>query len=471
MVKSLELLKNLQAITGMEFVITDDQRKQSFLEESRGNFESECLAVVLPANSSQVADLVRICRQHGVSIVPQGGNTGACGGAVSTSEQIIINLSRLNKIRALDRDNYAITVEAGCILSDIQQAAEHETCYFPLRIGAQESCQIGGNLSTNAGGINVLHYGNTRDLVLGIEVVLADGTIWQGLNALRKNNSGYDLKHLFIAAEGTLGIITAATLKLFPYPMQQSVALVAFNHIENCSELLANLRTASSDRVSTCELISDIAMQAAIRHIPGQKCFFNEASDWYILIALHSTSNDDSLMPVLENSLSSMLKKQVIDDAIIASGDHHINDMFRFREAIVEAQKYEGASLKHDIALPPSKVADFIKRAFEAIAETIPACRPYPFGHLGDGNLHFNLTQPIDMEAEQFLSYRKVISRLLHDIAHELGGTFSAEHGIGQLKLTEMQRYKDPVELDLMRRVKEALDPENRFNPGKLLPE
>ncbi|WP_424946927.1 FAD-binding oxidoreductase [Candidatus Spongiihabitans sp.] len=464
-----EVIEGLGRIVGQQHIITDKQQSTIYTEEQRGRYASDCLAVVLPETTEEVSGIVRFCGQQNLTLVPQGGNTGAMGGAVANKDQLIVNLKRLNKIIKVDAADYTMTVQAGCILAHIQEAAKRHDRLFPLSLGSQGSCQIGGNLATNAGGINVLHYGNARDLVLGIEVVLANGKIFHGLNALRKNNTGYDLKNLFIGSEGTLGIITAAVLKLFPYPKGQIVALIGLESIDAGVALLSRLKCASSDRLTTFELMSQIAVETAVKHIHGQANPFDKPHPWYILAVAHSSEQDSQLAHQIESALATALEDGLIKDAVIAQNHTQAQRLILLREDIVEAQKFLGGSIKHDVSVPVSKVSEFMAHAYRAVKAFMPNALPYPYGHLGDGNIHFNISQPADMDKEKFLENWKAINTLLHDITHDCQGSFSAEHGIGISKLDEMDKYKDPTEMALYRQIKKLLDPKGLLNPGKML--
>ena len=478
-----DLLDRLARIVGGKHLVTGGDKLRPYTEELRGRYSSACRAVVLPADAAQVAEVVKCCAAAGVSIVPQGGNTGAMGGAVARASQVILNLARMNRISQVDPVNDTMRVEAGCILANVQAAAAAVGRFFPLSLGAQGSCQIGGNLATNAGGINVLRYGNTRDLVLGVQAVLADGRIWDGLNSLRKNNTGYDLKNLLIGSEGTLGIITAATLKLFPAPKCRVVVVAGLASPDAALELLGRLREASSARLSTFELMANIAVQSAVKHIAGQTDPLGGEHDWYALIVADSSADDGdgnsngdgdsgggNLRHEMEAGLARALEDGVLEDAVIADSESQAQRLILLRENIVEAQNFEGGSIKHDVSVPVAQVPEFIRRVHAAVGDAMPGARAYPYGHMGDGNIHFNISQPPDMDKQQFLEQWRPMNRIVHEIAHQLGGSFSAEHGIGITKLEEMARYKDAVELDLYRRIKRALDPHEVLNPGKVLP-
>ena len=440
-----------------------------YLEEQRGLYHGSALAVVRPGCTDEVAAVVRACAEAGIAIVPQGGNTGLCGGGVPQGRAVVVSTERLNRIRALDPINLTMTAEAGCVLATLQAAAEEADCLFPLSLGAEGSCRIGGNVSTNAGGLNVLRYGNTRELVLGLEVVLADGRVWDGLRALRKNNTGYDLKQLFIGAEGTLGIVTACTLKLFPRPREVQTALIALPEPQAALTLLAAARDASGDAVTACELIPRIGVELCLKHVGGARDPFDRPHPWLLLLEL-SSSRPGGLRQALESVLANALEQGHALDAVLAETGEQRNAFWRLREGIPEAQRKEGGSIKHDVAVATSRVPELLARATAAVEAALPGVRVVAFGHLGDGNIHFNLTQPSSDDKHAFLARWEEMNRIVHDIVAEMGGSVSAEHGIGQLKIAEMARYKSEVELDLMRRVKAALDPQGIMNPGKVLP-
>ena len=470
------LLESLAQIVGAKHLIAGggdgdgDERLRRYTEELRGRYHSECLAVVLPADAAQVAAVVECCAAASVSIVPQGGNTGAVGGAVARADQVILNLGRMNRVLEVDPVNHTLRAQAGCILADVQEAAKARERFFPLSLGAQGSCQIGGNLATNAGGINVLHYGSARDLVLGLEVVLADGRIWNGQNSLRKNNTGYDLKNLFIGSEGTLGIITEATLKLFPLPRGRVVALAGLRDPDAALQLLGRLRDASSDRLTTFELMANFAVQSAVKHIHGQTDPLSEPHRWYVLAVADSSTDESELRRQVEACLATALEDEILQDAVIAENESQAERLLLLRENIVEAQKFNGGSIKHDVSVPVAAVPELIRRTEAAIKKAMPGARPCPYGHAGDGNMHLNITQPPAMDTEEFLAQWEPMNELVHEITHQLNGSFSAEHGIGLARLSEMKRYKDPVSLELYRRIKRALDPGGVFNPGKVNP-
>ncbi|GAB4348580.1 MAG: FAD-binding oxidoreductase [Gammaproteobacteria bacterium] len=461
-------LASLRRIVGPQGLLTAPEDLAPCLTEERGRYHGRALALVRPADTEQTAAVVKVCADSGIPVTPQGGNTGLCGGAVPDGG-IVLNLSRMNRIIEIDPLNYTATVEAGAILADIQQAADAEGCLFPLSLGAEGSCQIGGNLSTNAGGINVLRYGNARDLVLGLEVVLPDGRIWNGLNRLGKDNTGYALKHLYVGAEGTLGVITRAVLKLFPKPVEVETALCGLTDVHDATRLLSRARALSGDAVTGFELISGFAMEITERHIAGCRNPLGSAHPWYVLMELSTSRPDAGLRKVFERLLEESFEAGIIADAAVAENLEQASRFWRLRESIPEAQKREGGSIKHDVSVPVSRVAEFIERGIEAVREAFPGVRPCPFGHLGDGNIHFNITQPAGAEKRRFLEQWEAMNRIVHDLVASMEGSISAEHGVGLLKVDEIRRYKSPVEIDLMVRIKRALDPDNIMNPGKVV--
>ncbi len=462
------VLAAIRNVVGPKGWVDDPAEVAPHLVEERGRYQGTCDAVVRPASTDEVAAVVRLCAEAGVPVVPQGGNTGLVGGGVPDGG-IVLCLARMNRIRDLDALNHAMTVEAGCVLADIQTAAAEAGTLFPLSLGAEGSCQIGGNLSTNAGGVAVLRYGNARDLVLGLEVVLPDGRVWDGLRALRKDNTGYDLKHLFIGAEGTLGVITAAVLKLFPLPHGQATAMAAAADPDAVLALFGRAHDACGDQLTAFEMIPRIALDFGLRHLPGVVDPFARVHAHYALVELTSPRADEPLGPALETVLTGALEDGIIADAVIATSEAQAGALWRIREAIPEAQKHEGGSIKHDVSVPTSRVPEFIARATALVEAAIPGVRVVPFGHLGDGNVHFNLSQPEATDTDAFLDRWEDVNRIVHDLVTEMDGSFSAEHGIGRLKRGEMVRYKSAVEMDLMRTVKAALDPKGIMNPGKVV--
>jgi D-lactate dehydrogenase (cytochrome) len=467
--KATALRARLRAILGDDGLI-EDERAHAMLREERGLFHGKALAIVLPPNVEAAAAVMRACWEADTAMVPQGGNTGLVGGAVpsETGDAVLIGTARLNRVRALDRLNDTMVAEAGCILADLHAAADAADRVFPLSLGAEGSCRIGGNLAANAGGILTLRYGNARDLVLGLEVVLPDGRIWNGLNRLRKNNTGYDLKHLFIGSEGTLGLITAAVLKLFPKPMAGATALVGLASPDDALAFLARARAASDDRLSAFELMPRLGVEFACRHA-GARDPLPRAFPWYVLLELETANADGAPAAILESLLEAALAERLIEDAAVAASEAQRAAFWRLREGLVEAQKAEGGSIKHDIAVPVSAVPAFIAAASAAVCARLPGIRPLPFGHLADGNIHFNLSQPPGADRAAFLARWDEMNAIVHDIALAHGGTISAEHGIGRLKVEALEAMKKGTELAMMRAVKHAFDPKGLMNPGKVL--
>jgi FAD/FMN-containing dehydrogenase len=471
MTEPSDALARLQKLLGDKGFIADAAGMEPFLHEERGTYHGAAQAVLRPVSTEEVSAIVKICAAARLPIFPQGGNTGLAGGAVPWEDGrgIVLSLSRMNRVREIDPIDYSITVEAGVILADVQKAAESVDRLFPLSLGAEGSCQIGGNISTNAGGIQVLRYGNTRSLVLGLEVVLADGRIWHGLRALRKDNTGYDMKQLFIGGEGTLGIITAATLRLFPLPKAIETAFLGLTRVEDAMELYSRARKASGDQLTAFELISRFGVDMALKHVNGILDPLPAIFPWYVLLEVSSSEAQSALLETLERFLSDTMEAGLIKDGVIAKSGTQARDLWRIREGLVEAQKFEGASVKHDISVPVSKVATFITSAHAAIEAWMPGIRPNAFGHVGDGNIHYNIHQPATADKAAFLARQVELNRIVHDIAVGLNGSISAEHGIGRLKVGELAHYKEPLEIEMMRRVKQVLDPDGIMNPGKIL--
>ena len=465
------LRAQLQGIVGAEGLVAEGAAAEPYLTDQRHLYQGRALAIVRPRSVAQVAQVLALCNAARVGVVPHGGNTSYCGGATpdTSGRQVVLALARLNRIRSVDAQNDSLVAEAGCLLAQVQQAAASAGRLFPLSLGSQGSCQIGGNLSTNAGGTSVLRYGMMRDLVLGLEVVLADGRVLEALGGLRKDNTGYDLKSLFLGAEGTLGVITAATLKLFPEVRACATALVAVADVASAVTLLGRLRAASSERVSSFELMPRLALELSARHIAGVRDPFAQAHPWYVLCELSSARAGDALDAVLEETLGAALAQGEIEDAVIAGGAREREDFWRLRENIPAAQSREGASLKHDISLPVSQLARFVAQAGAWLEAHVPEGRLIAYGHLGDGNLHFNVSARAADAGPGLLGRAAEVRRAVHDLVREFGGSFSAEHGIGQLKVEELERYTSPVELALMHTIKTALDPHGIMNPGKVL--
>lgn len=467
-----DLIERLAAIVGPLGLLTDVKDVEPYVLDWRGIYRGETAAVVRPANGEEVAAVVRLCGETGTPVVPQGGNTGMCMASVPRMGrgEIVLSLARLNRVRDVDPLNNTMTVEAGVVLETIQNAADEVDRLFPLSLGAQGSCMIGGNLSTNAGGVNVLRYGNTRDLVLGLEVVLPDGRIWDGLRGLRKDNTGYDLKQLFIGAEGTLGIITAAVLKLFPKPRATAIAWSAVTGPEAALELLAHLRQHCGDRINAFELISRECLELVLQHIPGTRDPLGSAHAWYVLAALADSQPGNTLRTQLEDALAAALDRALIVDATIAESGAQAEALWHIRESIPEAARGESGMLyRHDISVAVSAIPEFIREAGTALDARFPGVRVICFGHLGDGNLHYNAFVPGRARADASAREAHDVTDLIYDLVERYDGSFSAEHGVGLAKVQELERYKSEVELELMHAIKKTLDPRGLMNPGKVL--
>jgi FAD/FMN-containing dehydrogenase len=465
------LLERLVALVGSGFVLTDTAAMSPYLTDYRGNYLGRALAVVKPANTEEVSAVVKLCSEAGVPVVPQGGNTGLCGGATPLADgrSVLVSLSRLNRIRALDVANDTLCVEAGCTLAAVREAAAAAGRLFPLSLASDGSCEIGGNLSTNAGGVQVLRYGNMRELTLGLEVVLPDGRIWNGLRGLRKDNTGYDLKQLFIGAEGTLGIITAAVLKLFPAPKARVTAWVSVPTPAAAVALLARFRVACGDRVSAFELVGSSLLKLISRHMPRCRPPLPAPSDWSVLVELTEAAADIALAPLLEQTLNAAIGAGEANDAAVATTQPQADALWALRENANEAQKREGFSIKHDISVPVSRIPEFIVRADAALRAWQAGVRVIAFGHIGDGNLHYNLFPPPGEDEAAFIARADEANRIVYGLVAEHEGSISAEHGLGQLKREAICRYKDALELELMHAIKHAIDPRGLMNPGKVL--
>jgi D-lactate dehydrogenase (cytochrome) len=463
--------QTLVDIVGPDGILTDAADIAPYLTDHRKLYQGRALAVLVPRSVEEISRLLRFCNENRIGVVPHGGNTGYCGGATpdESGNQVVVSMRRMNRIRGVDALNYSLVAEAGCILADVQRAAEEAERFFPLSLGSEGTCQIGGNLSTNAGGLSVLRYGMMRELVLGLEVVLADGRVLSSLSALRKDNTGYDIKSLFLGAEGTLGIITAASVKLFPKIRSSATAFAAVPEVRAAVDLLARLREASGDRISSFELIPRIGVELTTQHIPGVIDPLHQPYSWYVLCELTSARAADPLDTIMEEALGAALEDGLVLDAALARSERERAALWKLRETIPEAQRLDGSSLKHDISVTITALPDFVERASRWVEDNVPDGRLVIYGHVGDGNLHFNLNQAPGSDRNIFLAREPAIKRALHDLVSEFGGSFSAEHGIGRLKVGELEHYAAPVEIDLMRAVKKALDPNGVLNPGKVL--
>jgi len=465
------LLAELKAIVGERNVVTDDHGREPYENDWRGQFHGRAAAVVKPGNTDEVSRVVQLLARGKIAIVPQGGNTSMCGGSVpdASGRQVVVNVSRMNRVRSMDAANNTMTVDAGCVLANLQKVAEEHDRLFPLSLGAEGSCEIGGNISTNAGGTGVLRYGNTRDLVLGLEVVLPDGRVWEGLRGLRKDNTGYDLKHLFVGAEGTLGIITAAVLKVFPKPRSQATALIAVESPQAALALLAKLRSLVGERITGFELISRICLDLVFKHMPNARDPLSAPSPWYVLAELSDSTPGNTLDSLLEEALGAAAEGELVTDAVLAASDTQRKALWALRENVSEAQKLDGVSIKHDVSVPVSRVPEFIEKASAALRAKFPDIRIVAFGHMGDGNVHYNCGKSQPDDASRFYGESPDVNHIVYEVVGALGGSISAEHGLGVLKVDEIKRYKSALELDLMRALKRTLDPDGIMNPGKVL--
>jgi len=459
------IVEQLKAIVGERGWIDDASDLQPYLSEWRGRYEGKALLFVAPKSTPEVAAVVQACAQHSVAIVPQGGNTGLCGGAIpdSSGDQVILSLRRMKRIRDISPDNFSMVVDAGCTLVQVQDAARNAGRFFPLSLAAEGSCQIGGNLSTNAGGINVLRYGTARSQVLGLEVVLPDGSVIEGLRALRKDTAGYDLKQLFIGAEGTLGIITAACLRLQAIPAGISTVMLAVDSPVAAVRLLTTLRDELGDTTQAFELIADRALRFVLRHIPDTRNPFAESYPWMVLVSSTAPTAD------LERALEQAFEDELLLDAVLPKNETEADALWNIRHGVSEAQKSEGASMKHDVSVPVESAGRFIDAADEAVLRVCPGARIVAFGHVGDGNIHYNVSQPENVSADTFLVQREAVADAIYGVVAALGGSFSAEHGIGQERRKYLRQYRSATELATMRAIKAALDPQGIMNPGKVL--
>ena len=465
-------LQRLAAIVGERNAIADDADMAPYLTEWRDRYFGKAAMVLRPGSVEEVSEILKVANETGTAIVPQAGNTGLVGAQIpfETGHEVVLSLGRINKVRAIDPVDYTITVDAGCVLQSVQEAADGVDRLFPLRIGSEGSCQIGGNIGTNAGGTAVLAYGNTRDLVLGLEVVLADGRIWNGLRRLRKDNTGYDLKNLFIGSEGTLGIVTGAVLKLFPKPKDVSTAFIGLGSPAQALELFTLANEHSGRRVTGFELMPRYGISIVVKHGENIRDPLADEHPWYVLMELSGGGGEGGLDELAGEILELGLERGWLSDAVIASNAAQADELWRMRAVISEVQKNEGGSIKFDVSVPVSSVPDFIDDVIAASQDIVPACRPLPFGHMGDGNIHCNVSQPVGADTAEFLARWDEFDTAIHAVVARFGGSISAEHGIGRMKRAYMPEIKDPVELDLMYALKKQLDPNGILNPGKVLP-
>ena len=462
-------IEKLKSFTDDKGWISAPEDIQVFVTEQRDKYRGTSPLILLPKTAEEVSNILKFCNENQIEIVPQGGNTGLVGGAIPTDDnsQIILNLKRINQTISHDRSNSTITVGAGMILANLRQIAEDNEQLFPVSLAAEGSCQIGGNIATNAGGVNVLRYGSMRDQVLGLQMVLANGDIIDDLGGLRKDNTGYNLKALFMGSEGTLGIITAATLKLHPAHRQKETAFVAVENPQKAIEFFSLAQKMSGDTLVAFEIMPRIGLEFVIDHMGGRDPM-DDKYDWYILIECASSLDETVLdLPRLMGLMvTEGFEKDLIIDGVLPKNQKETDEIWKLRENLSEAQKFEGGSIKHDISVPISKIPEFLEKATAATCAQIPNLRPVPFGHIGDGNLHFNLSQPIGADKAEFLAQWERLNKITHDITAELGGSISAEHGIGRMKIEELERYKSPLQITLMRHIKKALDPNAIMNPN-----
>jgi len=466
-----DLIARFASIVGREHALTDPDMQLPYLREWRDAWVGRSALVLRPGSVDEVSKILALANDTRTAVVPQGGNTGLVGGQIpfESGAEVVVSMSRLKRVRSVDAAGYALTVEAGMTLAEVQAAAAAAGRLFPLSLPSEGTCQLGGNLSTNAGGVGALAYGVARSLVLGLEVVLADGRVWNGLKALKKDNTGYDLKDLFIGAEGTLGIITAAVLRLFPKPAERATAFVALDRIEKALDLFALAQDAAGRGLTAFEFIPAGMMAMIVRNIPGARAPFATPYPWTVLIELSGFKADGASQVLLESALGEASEKGLIEDAVIAASLGQARDFWRLREAVSEAQKPEGGNYKHDISVPVHRIPEFIARANAAVEKICPGCRPLAQGHFGDGNVHYNVLQPAGMARGEYGRYREDIVAAVHGIATDMDGSISAEHGIGRMKRGELAKVKSPLDLELMRNIKAVFDPNGIMNPGKVL--
>jgi FAD/FMN-containing dehydrogenase len=464
-------LGELKAAVGSGSWLDSPDAVAPFVADFRRLYRGATPLVLMPRSVDEVAEILRICNREEVAVVPHGGNTSYCGGATpdEAGAQIVLSMRRLNRVRHVDAADYSMAIEAGCTLAEAQQAAREADRLFPLSLGSEGTAQIGGNLSTNAGGTAVLRYGMMRDLVLGLEVVLADGRVLAGLKSLRKDNTGYDVKSLFVGAEGTLGVITAACLKLFPLPADTATALVGIDSPRQALDLLASLRSAAGDQVTSFELMPRLAVELTVRHVPGVADPLEQNTPWYLLIELSSPNPRQDLITLLTATLEDAAARGAIADAMLATSIAQAQAMWKLRESVPEAQRLHGASLKHDVSVPVSAIPTLIEEGSALVHRLAPEGDVVSYGHAGDGNLHFNVSQKPGADIKSFVARGPVLELAMFDLVESLGGSISAEHGIGRLKAAEFARRADPVELAVMHELKRALDPKGILNPGKVL--
>jgi FAD/FMN-containing dehydrogenase len=468
---SESLRERLGRIVGARHILTDPDDVAPYCVEPRELYRGATQAVVLPGSTKEVAAILRLANETATPVVPQAGNTGLVGAQVpdETGREIVLSVARLDRIRDLDADGGTMVAEAGVILERVQEAAAEAGLFFPLSLGAQGSCRIGGNIATNAGGTGALAYGSMRELVLGLEVVLPTGEVWHGLRRLKKDNAGYDLKQLFIGSEGTLGVITAAVLKLFAAPRGRAVAFAGLASPQAALKLFRGARAAAGPALTGFEILSRTGLEFVTAHLPGARDPLAEPHPWYALLEVSSARSEVDAQAMLEEALTAALEAGTIADAAIAASLDQAAQFWRIRHGLAEVQRHEGGSIKHDVSVPVALIPEFIARAEEAVIRAVPGARPVPFGHMGDGNIHFNVSQPPGVDKAAFLARWEEVNAIVHGIVAEMGGSIAAEHGIGRLKRGLLAEVRRPLELDLMRRLKRALDPNGILNPGRVI--
>lgn len=468
---SPDLIARFADIVGPAHALTDPDAQAPYLHEWRDKYVGRAALVLRPQSTAEVAAIMRLAAEHRVAIVPQSGNTGLVGGQIpfEAGNEVVLSLARMKTVRGLDPSGTSMIVEAGVTLAEAQAAAEKAGRYFPLSLPSEGTAQVGGALATNAGGVAVLAYGNARAFVLGLEVVLADGRVWHGLRTLKKDNTGYDLRDLFVGSEGTLGIITAAALKLYARPAEKVTALVAVESTDALTELFRLLEAKAATSLTAFEFMSSFAMDCVTKHVPGARLPLSAPAPWYVLTELSSLTADGSAAALMEAVLTDAAEQGLITDAAIAQSLSQAQDFWRLREELSDAQKFEGGSIKHDISVPIADLPEFLRRADAAVEAQCRGARPMPFGHFGDGNVHYNVSQPAGMDKAAYLAQWEGMQAAVHGVVTAMNGSISAEHGIGRMKRDELAHVKSDVEMDLMRKIKSVLDPQGILNPGKVL--
>jgi FAD/FMN-containing dehydrogenase len=461
-----DVLGKLKSIVGPKSFSEDPADLAPYAQDWRGKFKGHTPLLLLPASTAEVSAILTLCNESRTPVVPQSGNTGLVGSQIPLGGEVILCPSRMNRIRNIDAVGYSLTADAGVVLQTAQAAADEHGLLLPISMASEGSCLLGGAISSNAGGMNVLRYGMTREQVLGLEVVLADGRVLDILRTLRKDNTGYDLKQLFIGAEGTLGVVTAVALKLFPKSVARATALVAVPDVEAAISLLNHLQAATEGKLNSFEIFCRLGLELVVASIAGLSDPLGAPSPWYVLC---EASGSDAVGELLESALGSALEEGLASDAVLASSEAQRTALWKIRECLSEAEKNAGPSLKHDISVPIPLAAEFMAKATQALTAAVPGCRPMPFGHLGDGGVHYNILGPAGGDGEAFAARSAEVARIVHDIALSLGGSFSAEHGIGVMKRNDLLHYRSPVEVEAMRILKRAFDPNGILNPGKLL--